>query len=257
MTDTTPGLLDRYQFQLRRLHSLSGIVPIGFFLLFHLLTNSTAFLGAERYDTHVQQIHDLPWLPVIEFLFIFLPLAFHGILGIAIAWQGKLNVRQYPYMDNWRYTLQRITAWITLVFVAIHLLHFRFAYWFGVPEYASAHPYFFAFTQKGFLHLWLPAWLWICMYVIGVSAAAFHFCNGIVTFCITWGITVGVESRKKLSLVAGVLCIVLMLWGFVSLYALTTMTRPAHGAAEAARGSEQRISTPYMARHETPSAARE
>ena len=104
---------------------------------------------------------------------------------------------------------------------------------------------------------WLPAWLWIWMYVIGVSAAAFHFSNGIVTFCITWGIAVGVESRKKLSLVAGALCIVLMLWGFVSLHALTTMTRTAPGAAEVARGNEQRISTPYMARHEAPSAARE
>jgi len=257
VTESAPGWIDRNHFLLRRLHSLTGIVPIGAFLIFHLLTNSTAFLGAQRYDAHVRQIHDLPWLPVIEILFIFLPLAFHGVYGVVIAWQGKLNVRQYPYMDNWRYTLQRVTAWITLVFVAIHLLHFRFAYWFGVPEYASAAPGFFAFTRQGFLHLWLPAWLWIWMYVIGVSAAAFHFSNGIVTFCITWGIAVGVESRKKLSLVAGALCIVLMLWGFVSLHALTTMTGKTHGAAEVARGNQECISTPYMARHETPSAARE
>jgi succinate dehydrogenase / fumarate reductase cytochrome b subunit len=217
VSDALPSWLDRHHFLLRRLHSLTGIVPIGGFLIFHLLTNSTAFLGPEHFDEHVQSIHSLPWLLAIEFLFIFLPLAFHGVYGILIAWQGKLN--QYPYVDNWRYTLQRITAYITIAFVVVHLLHFRFAHWFGVPEYKAAQPFFFDFTQQGFLNLWLPAWLWTVIYTIGLTSAVYHFCNGIVTFCITWGITVGVEVRKKLSVAAGALAVVLLAWGVLSLVA--------------------------------------
>lgn len=235
MTSDAPGMLARHHFLLRRLHSLTGIVPVGVFLINHLLTNSTAFLGPERFDHHVKWIHDLPWLLAIEILFIFLPLAFHACYGVVIALQGKMNVLQYPYMDNWRYALQRITAWITLGFVVVHLLHFRFAHYLGVEEYKAANPFFFAFTQKGFLNLWLPTWLWTAIYAVGVLAATFHFCNGIVTFCITWGLTPGVEGRKRLSIAAGVLGLVLVAWGFVSLYALTTVrstagTKEAHAA---------------------------
>ncbi len=223
------SLLDRNHFALRRLHSLTGIVPIGVFLLNHLLTNSTAFLGRKNFNAHVQWIHDMPWLLAIEMLFIFLPLAFHAILGVVIAWQGKLNQFRFTYLDNWRYTLQRVTAWITIVFILVHLLHFRFAHWFGIaPIYSSAHDMpgmFFAFTGQGFQNhlLGLPMSAWMVIYVIGLTAAVYHFCNGLVTFCITWGITVGVEPRKKISLVAGALGVVLLFWGVVSLYALGTM----------------------------------
>jgi succinate dehydrogenase / fumarate reductase cytochrome b subunit len=207
----------RNHFALRRLHSLSGIVPVGVFLIVHLLTNSTAFLGAENFNEEVGWIHAMPWLLAVEILFIFIPIAFHGGYGVVIALSGKSNARQYPYMDNWRYTLQRVTAWITVVFILVHLAHFRFAHWFGGTPYGEASPEFFAFTKQGFLSV-LPLWLWLVVYSVGLVAAVFHFCNGIVTFCITWGITVGDQSRKRVSAAAGVLGVVLLFWGFVSLY---------------------------------------
>lgn len=223
---SVPGFFDRNHFLLRRLHSLSGIVPIGAFLIFHLLANSTAYLGAKSYDQHIEQIHDLPWLLAIEIVFIFVPLAFHGIYGVIIAWQGKLNQTQYPYMDNWRYTLQRVTAYIALAYILLHLAHFRFAYLFGGQPYADAGPDFFRFTQQGFLHMWMPTWAWVAIYVVGTVACVYHFCNGIVTFCITWGITVGVAARKKMSVAAGALGLILLAWGVLSLYALGR-ARPA------------------------------
>jgi succinate dehydrogenase / fumarate reductase, cytochrome b subunit len=217
---TAPGLLDRNHFAMRRLHSLTGIIPIGAFLINHLLANSTAFLGRAEFNHHIELIHSLPWLLAIEIVFIFAPLAFHSLYGVAIAWQGQMNTSQYPYMDNWRYTLQRISAWIMIPFILIHLAHYRFANWFGYPAYASQEPEFFLLTQQGFLHMWLPTWSWMVIYAIGLTATVYHFCNGIVTFCITWGITVGVESRKKVSAVAGALAVVLMVWGVASLWAL-------------------------------------
>jgi len=68
--------------------------------------------------------------------------------------------------------------------------------------------------------MWLPLWTWIVLYAIGLTAAVYHFCNGIVTFCITWGITVGVTARRKMSIAAGGLGAILMIWGVLSLVAL-------------------------------------
>jgi succinate dehydrogenase / fumarate reductase cytochrome b subunit len=233
VADSVLSFWDRHHFALRRLHSLSGIIPVGVFLINHLLANSTAFLGAKNFDHHIGIIHDLPWLVAIEIVFIFIPLAFHGIYGLAVAWQGKLNQGQYPYMDNWRYTLQRITAYITLAFVLIHLAHFRFAYLFGGQEYGAAYPNFFDFTRTGFLHMWLPVWAWVVIYVVGTTAAIFHFCNGIVTFCITWGLTPGVAARQKVLVASSALAAVLFLWGMASLVALAR-TGPAAPLAPSA-----------------------
>ena len=226
MADITQPLLNHPHFVLRRLHSLCGIVPVGVFLINHMLANSTAWLGEEHFNHHIELIHSLPWLLVVEIGFIFLPLAFHGFYGMIIALEGRNNVVRYPYVDNWRYTYQRVTAWITVVFVVGHLLHFRLAHWFGLASYASAHdsPGFYAFTQAGFTGQWLPMWLWMVIYAIGLTAAVYHFCNGIVTFCITWGIVIGDESRKRLSIVAGCLGVVLLAWGGLSLYAFGAMT---------------------------------
>ena len=220
---TQPGLLDQHHFLLRRLHSLSGIIPVGVFLINHLLTNSTAWLKPEQFDEHVSWIHHLPFLAVIEWGGIFLPLAFHAAYGVVIALQGRPNVTAYPYMDNWRYTLQRVTAWITLVFIVVHLIHFRFAHWFGGLDYKLSADYFFFWTQHSFSMV-LPESVWMVIYVIGLSAAVFHFCNGIVTFCITWGVTVGDLARQRVSIAASGLALVLLAWGFLALYTIGTTT---------------------------------
>jgi succinate dehydrogenase / fumarate reductase cytochrome b subunit len=209
----------RNHFALRRLHSLMGIIPIGAFLIEHLLTNSLAWFGPEKFNEQVHWLHNLHYLLALEILFIFLPLLFHGGYGLVIAWQARLNPEQYPYMDNWRYTLQRVTAWIVVVFILVHLAHFRFAHWFGGEPYPGT-PDPFDLTQRGFLGLLLPNWLWIIIYSVGLTAAAYHFTNGIVTFCITWGITVSVASRQRMSILAAAAFLVLMAWGILSLWGL-------------------------------------
>ena len=51
--------LDR-SFLWRRLHSLSGVFPIGAFLLEHLLTNFYATRGPEAYNEKVRFLAELP-----------------------------------------------------------------------------------------------------------------------------------------------------------------------------------------------------
>ena len=40
-----PSFLERHHFLLRRLHSLSGIIPVGLFVVMHLFTNFQLAVG--------------------------------------------------------------------------------------------------------------------------------------------------------------------------------------------------------------------
>ncbi|MCA1625317.1 MAG: hypothetical protein LC778_16270 [Acidobacteria bacterium] len=69
-------------FLLRKLHQITGIVPLGIYFLVHMYTNSTAMSGEKVFEDHVTDIHHLPYLLFIEVFGIFLPLLFHSVYGI-------------------------------------------------------------------------------------------------------------------------------------------------------------------------------
>ncbi|MDX2200959.1 MAG: succinate dehydrogenase [Phycisphaerae bacterium] len=244
----TGSWYDRNYFLLRRLHSLTGIVPVGAFLINHLLTNSTAALGGggHKFDEHVFWIHSLPFLVFLEFGAIILPLFYHALFGIVIALTGKSNVRHYSYADNWRYTLQRLTGWIAFVFILVHLGHFRFVHFFGGPHYVGT-PAPFHQLQLGF-SMGLPMAAWMAIYMVGLVASVYHFANGIVTFCISWGITVNDSSRQKVSMASAGLGVVLIAWGAMSLWAIANVT-PATKLKDAS-------GAPAAETHETTPPAR-
>ena len=82
-------------FLLRKLHQLTGIVPLGAFFFVHMFTNSTALNGAASFNEHVATIHDIPYLLLLEIFGIFLPLLFHSIYGILISAESKPNVQNH------------------------------------------------------------------------------------------------------------------------------------------------------------------
>ena len=49
-------------FLLRRLHSLTGIIPIGAFLIEHFISNSEATKGAQAYNDQVKFLTSLPFV---------------------------------------------------------------------------------------------------------------------------------------------------------------------------------------------------
>lgn len=233
MSTTTiePRHLDeKHHFLLRKLHSLTGIVPIGAFLIEHMLTNSMAFGsgGRDEFNEAVHFLHQLPYLWALEFFGIFLPIAFHAIYGIKIALSGQSNVGAYPHWSNRRYFLQRFTGYVAFIFLIIHLLKFRFAHLIGWgPEFiGSADP--FEITRNGLTawSIWglvVPQGITMTLYVIGLACACFHFANGIWGFCISWGITVGEKAQKRVGALAALVGIVLFVWGSLSLYAFATV----------------------------------
>ena len=206
-------------FLLRRLHSLLGVFPLGVFLFNHLLTNSTAIVSAKFFEEKVALIHALgPLLPLVEAGFIFIPLALHIVLGIYIALTAKTEVGGHlPYGRNWAYAFQRWTGWIALVFIVYHVIHLRFIHkplMYDIPFSVKLGE---MFTQTPVAFIYVP------LYILGGLAVIYHFANGLCTFCMSWGITVGPQSQRYMAYAAtavGLLLTLLLLtgvWAFIQI----------------------------------------
>ena len=210
-------------FLIRRLHSLSGLIPVGVFLVIHLATNSSILVpgkpGAE-FQRSVERIHGLgPLLVPVEIAGIFIPLLFHAIIGFQIILTGKPNAQAYPYVSNIRYTLQRWTGIIAFFFIMYHLWQMH---WIGKPlgggEFAlygeSGDPTGAMTTAAAIQSAW-----WVSLlYAVGVIASVYHMANGIWTALITWGITIRPRSQRA----AGYACAAVgVLVGALGLGALT------------------------------------
>lgn len=182
---------DTRDFVLRRLHSLTGIVPIGVYLIFHvMLANASVLGGPERFDAAVEAISALP-PPILlgaEILLIYLPLLFHGLYGFVRVRDAELdNPLAHDWVGAYLYSLQRITGVIAFFFIGWHVYTTRFQYYF-----AGAHIDYA--MMRGIMME--PANL--AIFLVGALASVFHFTNGIWTFCVTWGITVGRRAQRTL-----------------------------------------------------------
>lgn len=207
----------RNHFFWRRLHSLTGIVPIGGFLLFHLYTNWIAWAkGPQAYDEHVRAINNLPGLLFLEIFLIILPLYFHAFYGIYIAMDARYSGISAPHGRQWPFFWQRISGLITLAFVTQHLYHFRLMKALGAGAFAAlgAQIPTFEVVRAGLQNPFMLAW-----YALGVIAASYHLFNGIYTFLITWGITIGPKSQRISNLVTNVGFVALSAMGILALAA--------------------------------------
>ncbi len=195
------------EFWARRLHSLSGVVPIGAFLVEHMLTNSRALHGKAAYNEAVEWISNLPYLLWMEIFLIGLPIVFHAVYGVYIAVKAKPNPVQYPYFRNWMYTFQRASGMLLLAYITWHVWGTRVAKIYN-PAIASN---FFDFMAANFHN---PFYLGF--QILGVIAAAFHFANGLWTFLIVWGVAVGPRAQRLASVVCYGIGAVILMFGFDS-----------------------------------------
>ncbi|MEQ9454531.1 MAG: hypothetical protein RLN76_08060 [Phycisphaeraceae bacterium] len=222
------SFLARHHFLLRRLHSLSGIVPIGMFLMFHLFTNmqmavkplglSEWFLHEDAFQHEVEWIHGtIPALVLVEIFGLWLPIAFHAGLGIVYTFTGTNNVKHYRYYGNVRYVIQRVTGMVALLFVFLHVATLRWGWdifgWY-TPFYVSGYtadgtevPLASASLalalQGGLDHNIVLAVLVSALYIVGAYSAVFHWANGLWTSAITWGATTTESAMRRWGYVCG------------------------------------------------------
>ena len=194
--------LDRH-FALRKLHSLLGIVPIGFYLCFHLFANSLSVNGEEYFTERViHGIGNIPYVEWMEILFIALPILFHGIYGVIIWLQGKSNVLSYGYFRNWMYWVQRISGVVAFIFIISHVWGTRIQV--AVNDAVTKDNLFESLAHQ------LDNPLVLVWYIIGVLTSVIHLSNGIWLALITWGITIGPRSQKIASGVCAVIGLILL-----------------------------------------------
>ena len=197
-------------FLLRKLHSLLGIIPIGAFLVEHLLSNFEALKGPAAYAAQVKFLNSLPLVRVLECVFIFLPLLYHGLYGVYIWVRGKSNIVYYPWAGNWMYIAQRYTGLIALIYIIQHVIRQRFT-GADLPNHPGMA---FAKVQHE-----LSNPIMLAVYVIAMIAICWHFAYGIWLFAAKWGITPGEVARKRFGYACFAVGVLLCAIGIASIWA--------------------------------------
>jgi succinate dehydrogenase / fumarate reductase cytochrome b subunit len=187
-------------FILRKLHQLTGIVPLGLYFLVHMYTNSTVMSGEKVFEDHVTDIHHLPYLLFIEIFGIFLPLLFHSVYGIFISVEARPNAGNYGYSRNWFYVFQRVTGVFLFFFLLFHILNLRFGLIPGLNTTPVAGNATLAYdiVAREFAIPWV-----MILYILGITATAWHLAYGVWLFALDWGILIG-EKAQKMALYASI-----------------------------------------------------
>lgn len=177
--------MEHREFAYRRLHSLLGVIPIGAFLIVHLVVNYFAVYGEESFNKATNFMESLPFLVVLEIVLIYLPILYHAILGVYLVFESKNNYTRYGYFRNWMYFLQRVTGIITLIYIAWHVWETRIQVMLGNA------PLDYSLMDN---ILSSPVMFWI--YIVGLISTTFHFANGLWSFLVSWGFTQSPKSQK-------------------------------------------------------------
>ena len=196
------GLHDPYIWH--KLHSLSGILPIGIFLVQHLIANSYALRGPSAYNTVIAVYGYLPFVAVLEIGIIYVPILYHAIYGFYISAYGVPNSQ--AYVRNWMYTLQRISGVIAFFYIGFHIWNTSIQKY--IQEWQGASNPEQVIQYAAISHQMANP-LMFTAYVIGITATVFHFSNGIWNFCIRWGLTISAQSQRITAFVCAGIFIVL------------------------------------------------
>lgn len=176
-------------FLLRRLHSLSGIIPIGGFMLFHFFENASARTSPEAFNETVVKISKMPYLPIMEIFLLAIPILFHAFYGLFIRTPSKMNLGSYSTARNWAYFFQRVTGIIAFFYIIFHVATTRV--WAIMVK--GDHITFQDMASS------LANPMVALIYIIGILAITFHFCNGIWSFSITWGLVTTKVAQERLA----------------------------------------------------------
>ncbi len=207
-----------HSFFLRRLHSLSGIIPVGAFLIEHFISNAFATRGPAAYTKQVELLSSFPFVVGLELFGIWLPILYHALYGFYIWYRGESNVTEYPWTGNWMYNAQRWTGAIAFFYMVWHTWHLRFS---GI--HILSHPA----AAFGKVQLEFQNPLALTFYAVGIFCASWHFAYGLWLFAAKWGITTGDAARRKFGYVCFAIGLLFILVGAATMYSfLNTPLQP-------------------------------
>jgi succinate dehydrogenase / fumarate reductase cytochrome b subunit len=196
-----------------KLHSLTGIIPVGFYLLQHLTLNTFSLAGPDKYNGVSGFFYSMPEhvLLGVEVLLIWLPLLFHAVYGMFITSRAQPNYfsTRYKWSQNRMYTLQRYSGIFIFFFLIYHVTFTTInakMNGVGVVSYYAMQE---TLSKNGYLFL--------IIYALGVLTASYHLCYGIWNFCIRWGITISDRAQLRVQKFAFGMFLVVTLIGWAAL----------------------------------------
>jgi len=238
----TVSFLARHEFLIRRAHSLSGLIPIGAYMVVHLVTNASVLAGPEVFQKNVYSIHSVgPLLPLVEWTFIFIPILFHGIIGLVIIAGGLPNTGDYPYSGNVRYSLQRASGIIAFLFIMGHVFHmhgwFHGEWWLKSVADPLGGAEFRAYNAASTASYALRSRIVQALYAIGTTACVFHLGNGLWTMGITWGVWTTPKAQRRAGWLCGFIGVATLVVGLSALFGMVNVNKQ-----EAVRNEDQMYS---------------
>lgn len=208
--------LTRESYFWHKVHSLTGILPIGFYMVQHLTLNSFSLAGPEKFNAVIGFFAGMPRhiLLMLEIVFIYTPLLFHGVYGIFISSRAQSNyfTQKYKWNENRMYTFQRWSG-IALFFLLI-------AHVVTTTVKAQVSPIGHESIEFNAWNATLVSggtYLGLALYVVGVALASYHLAYGWWNFCIRWGITVSERSQQAMLRFCTGLFVVITLLGWAAL----------------------------------------
>ena len=199
----------------KQIMALTGLALCGF-LVTHLAGNFLIFCGAEAFNTyaHVLTSNSLIYFAEAILAVIFLT---HIFLAILLTWQNKVARGQRYYLKRptgrgatLASASMPITGLITLVFLVLHLLHFKFG-----PNYSIVHSGVEMRDLYRLLVEYFASHLNVLWYVFAQMALGLHVSHGLPSAFQSLGCN-HPGCNKRLKIIGKIFALLIVL-GFSSL----------------------------------------
>lgn len=212
---------ERRAFWIRKLFSLTGVVPLGVFVVVYLWIGARAMQGRDAFDAAVRQWQNGPYSLAVEVVLFWLPLVFHAAVGLKILTEARPSLRKAPFAGQWMYLLQRVSAIVALALIVYHGYQFRWEPLFGRVDRQDLFPLLCAELSKTAGGIpWLAVF-----YLVGLAAIVYHLANGLHGFCFSWGITASRRAERVAAGLFGAFGVLLFLVGASTIIYFATGSR--------------------------------
>jgi succinate dehydrogenase/fumarate reductase cytochrome b subunit (b558 family) len=192
--------------KLRRVFSITGVVPLGAFLLLHAWTNARVIRSEAAFADAVRAFERTPVVVAAEVLFVFAPLAAHAGIGTWLVLAKRALVDGSPYAPGIALAM-RVTGIVALFYLAMHLVEFRFA-----SLAADMRPELLATRLAARLSSTthgLP--VRGIFYLVGVGSAVFHFATGLWGWLVSSARVATERAKRTCAWACGTLGVILAL----------------------------------------------
>jgi succinate dehydrogenase / fumarate reductase cytochrome b subunit len=179
-----------------------------FFVLMHLIGNFQLFLGAEKYNAYSAFLMSLGKLLYVMEIALVLALLGHAVLGVIVSLQNSAarpvgyEVDRAKGDRNLASSTMVWTGILVIVFIVLHLLHFK---------YASEHPKVLLDGKEvinfhGMVVSLFQSPLYVLFYLVAVAVLGIHLAHALQSSLRTigWNTVEAEAGLKKVSLGFGI-----------------------------------------------------